>query len=130
MLVKATDNQVLEIKAAAAMPVVDLHVGARAGSAAVRNAFRLDAVEDRVELGLADPEGVVVMLEIAALVEIEGQRLIDAQGREMRVSAPSYCKPRTRARKRADASLSCAGTIVWSSTIAIGTSKIDTRQIT
>src|ERR1700758_2140122 len=27
-----------------------------------------------------------------------------------------------RARKRADASLSCAGTIVWSSTIAIGTS--------
>src|SRR3984893_10437676 len=75
--------RVLEIEAAAAMPVVDLHVGARAWAAAIGNALVLDPGEDRVELGFADLEGVVVVLEIAALVEIEGQLLVDLDRREV-----------------------------------------------
>jgi hypothetical protein len=67
--------------------MIDLHVGAREGGAAVGDALRLDAVEDRVELSLADPEGIVVVLEIAALVEIEGQLLVDLDRREMGMRA-------------------------------------------
>jgi hypothetical protein len=75
--------RVLEIEAAAAAPLVDLHVRARAWAAAIDDALVLDPGEDRIELGLADPEGVVVVLEIAALVEIEGQLLVDLDRREM-----------------------------------------------
>src|SRR6266542_2428038 len=63
--------------------MVDLHVGARARAAAIGNALVLDAGEDRVELRFADPERVMMVLEIAALVEIEGQLVVDLDRREM-----------------------------------------------
>src|SRR5260370_36758000 len=75
--------RVFEIEAAAAAPLVDLQVGARAWAAAIGDALVLDPGEDRVELSLADLEGVVVVLEIAALVEIEGQLFVDLDRREM-----------------------------------------------
>jgi Trk K+ transport system NAD-binding subunit len=62
-------------------------MSARSGATAIGDTLGLDAVEDRVELGLADPEGIVVVLEIAALVEIEGQRLVDLDRREMGMRA-------------------------------------------
>src|SRR5712691_444418 len=75
--------RVLKIDAAAAAPVVDLHVGARARPAAIGDPLLLDARENRVELRVAHLEGIVMHLEIAALVEIEGQRLVDLDRREM-----------------------------------------------
>src|SRR5439155_26711012 len=79
--------RVLEIDATSAVPVIDLHVGARARAAAVGDAFVLDPGEDRVELGFADPERVMMVLEIAALVEIEGQLLVDLDRCEMGMRA-------------------------------------------
>src|SRR3954451_4843420 len=78
--------RVVEIEAAAATPVIDLRVGTRARAAAVGNSLCLDAIEDRVELGVADLEGVMMRLELAALVEVEGQLLVDPHRREMRVT--------------------------------------------
>src|SRR5260221_10368336 len=69
--------RVLEIKAAAAIAAVDLHVGARARAAALGDALRLDPVEDRVELGPADPERIKKAFENPALLEIEGQLLVE-----------------------------------------------------
>src|SRR5260370_40886000 len=77
--------RVFEIEAAAAAPLVDLQVGARAWAAAIGDALVLDPGEDRVELSLAVLEGVMVMLEIAALVEIEGQLLVALDRRELRM---------------------------------------------
>src|SRR5262249_14570525 len=68
---------IVEIDAAPAAPVVDVAVGARPRAATVGDALGLDPGKDRVELGLADPEGVMVRLELAARVKIEGQRLVD-----------------------------------------------------
>lgn len=76
---------VVEIDAAPAAPVVDLAVGARARAAAVLDPLRLDAAEDRVELRFADLEGVVVRLELAALVKVEGQVAVDLDRGEMRM---------------------------------------------
>src|SRR5205085_6418192 len=73
----------LEVEAAAAASLVDLHVGARARAAAIDDALVLDPGEDRVELGFTDLEGVMVMLELAAFVEIEGQLLVDLDRGEM-----------------------------------------------
>jgi len=103
--------RVLEIEAAAAAPVIDLHVGARARTAAVGNAGFLDTGENRVELGVADLERVMVRLELASLVEIEGQLLVDLHRREMRVR-PKYSRPKMSAKNVADVTLSRAGTIV------------------
>src|SRR5690242_15735621 len=62
--------RVLEVEAAAATAMVDLHVAARARPAAIGDAFRLDPVEDRVEFGVTDPERVVMAFELLPVVEI------------------------------------------------------------
>src|SRR5215831_16576860 len=72
-----------EIKPASATTVIDLHVVEGAGSAAISNALGADAVEDAVKLHFVDFEGVVVTLELRVIVEIEGQRVVDPQGREV-----------------------------------------------
>src|ERR1700691_877992 len=77
--------RVVEIDAASAVAAVDLAVGARARPAAVADAFRLDPVEDRVEFGFADHESIMMRLELAALVKIEGQPVIDLNRGEVRV---------------------------------------------
>src|SRR5262245_4153513 len=76
--------RVAEVKAAAATPVIDLHVLGRARPAAIGEALAADAVEDTVELRLAYSEGVVMPLEAIPVVEIDGQRVIDPHRREVR----------------------------------------------
>ena len=51
-----------------------------------------DAAEDLVELRVAHPERIMVVLEIALLVEIEGQAVIDLDRREMRME-PVIAEP-------------------------------------
>src|SRR6516164_7108924 len=75
---------IAEIEAAAAMAVIDLHVFGRARAAAIGDALGEDAVEDPVKLRFADLEGIVVPLKRVPIVEIDGQRVVDADGREMR----------------------------------------------
>src|SRR5262249_26568116 len=55
---------ILPVEVLAAEAPVDLHVGLAERGAAVRDARRLDAAEDRVELGVAHVEAVVVALEL------------------------------------------------------------------
>src|SRR5262245_19137620 len=76
--------RISEIKTASATTVIDLHVVERAGSAAISNALGADAAEDAVKLRFIDLEGVVVTLELRIIVEIEGQRVVDPQRREVR----------------------------------------------
>src|SRR6516165_6404729 len=76
--------RVSEIKTASATTVIDLHVVEGAGSAAISNALGADAIEDAVKLRLIDLEGVVMTLELRVIVEIEGQRVVDPQRREVR----------------------------------------------
>src|SRR5262245_18325531 len=76
--------RISEIKTASATTVIDLHVVEGAGSAAISNAIGAYSVEDAVKLRLIDVEGVVVTLEIRVVVEIEGQRVVDPQRREVR----------------------------------------------
>src|SRR5262249_24360123 len=76
--------RISEIKPASATTAIDLHIVERAGSTAVRDALGTDAVEDAVKLRFIDLEGVVVTLELRIIVEIEGQRVVDPQRREVR----------------------------------------------
>src|SRR5579863_324575 len=77
--------RIVEIDAAPAAAMVDLAVGARPRPAAIADPLCLDPPENRVELGFADHESVVVRLEPLAFVEIEGQSLVDMHRCEMRV---------------------------------------------
>src|SRR5205809_337072 len=76
-----------EVKAAAATTRVDLHVPTADGSAAVWDTSGLDAVEDAIELFIADHEGVVIMCDVVAVVEIQGEHVVDANGRKMALRA-------------------------------------------
>ena len=76
--------RISEVKPASATTVIDLHIVEGAGSAAISNALGADSVEDAVKLRFIDFEGVVVALEIRVVVEIEGQRVVDPQRREVR----------------------------------------------
>jgi len=76
--------RISEIKTASATTVIHLHIVERAGSAAISNALGADSVEDAVKLCFIDFEGVVVTLELRIIVEIEGQRVVDPQRREVR----------------------------------------------
>jgi hypothetical protein len=75
---------IAEIETAPATPVIDLHVVERARSAAIGETLGAHALEDRVELGLADLERVMVALELRIIVEIQGQRVVDSQRSEVR----------------------------------------------
>src|SRR5262249_52246574 len=72
-----------EIDPAAAVPVVELTVVEAPGGAAVRNPRLLDARQDRVELGLAHVEGVVVAFKLGVVVKQQGQLLVDPHRREV-----------------------------------------------
>src|SRR5438105_12554166 len=76
--------RVAEVKSAAAIAMIDLHVLGRARPAAVGEALGADAIEDPVELGFADLEGIMVPLESVPIVEVDRQCLVDAHRREMR----------------------------------------------
>src|SRR5215831_17762996 len=76
--------RISEIKPASATTVIDLHIVKGAGSAAISNALGADSVEDAVKLRFIDFEGVVVTLEVRVIVEIQRQRVVDPQRREVR----------------------------------------------
>src|SRR5258708_4018346 len=76
--------RVLEIKPATAMPMIDLHIGPGTGTAAVGDILVFDSGEDRIEFRVGNLEGVMVRFELAALVEIERQRVVDLHRCEVR----------------------------------------------
>src|SRR5581483_11326725 len=78
---------IAEVESAPALPAVDLAVLERKGAAAIGDAFLLDAGEDRVELGLADLERVVMALEAFLDGEVERERVVDAHFSEMPATA-------------------------------------------
>src|SRR5882762_4658621 len=79
--------RVAEVRAAAAMAVVDLHVFGGARPAAIDETLAADAIKDPVELRLAHLEGVVMPLEAVPIVEVDGQRVVDLHGGEVRNGA-------------------------------------------
>src|SRR6516162_6660943 len=66
------------------MAVVDLHIVRRARTAAICQPLAADAVEDPVELRLADLEGVVMSLEVVPVIKINGQRVVYPHRRKVR----------------------------------------------
>ena len=75
--------QVFEINPAATVPIVELAVIEAPGGAAISEADLLDALEDGVELGIANMKGVVVTLEGGVVVEQERQAVVYPNRREM-----------------------------------------------
>src|SRR5205823_2776595 len=71
---------------------VDFHVVRTVRLAAVLEPRRLDAAEDLVELLIAHVEAVVRGLELLPIAEVEGQRLVDVDGREMAPLFPGYAQ--------------------------------------
>src|SRR5207248_49232 len=115
--------RILEVEPASATMVVDRHVVRRPRPGAVSDAFALDPMKDRVEVRIAHLEGIVMGLECRARVKVQDKRIVHPDGRKVWVrTAASNCSPKMRAKNLADASLSCAGTIVWSSTIGMAIS--------
>src|SRR5262249_20014368 len=74
---------VFPVDVLAAEATVDQHVVLAARAAPVRESRGLDAAEDRVEVGVAHAEAQMVALELLAVGEVEGQRLIDVDRREL-----------------------------------------------
>ena len=75
--------EVAKIDAASAVPVVELAVVEAPRCAAIDELRLANAAEDGIELGIADVEGVVVALELLAVVEKERERVVDTYRREM-----------------------------------------------
>jgi len=71
---------IFEIYATAAVPGIGFHVILREWTAAVRDSGLLDATEDRIELRIADVEGIVMDLEAIPVVEIQGECFVDLDG--------------------------------------------------
>src|SRR5262245_62857431 len=78
--------RVFEIDAAATIPVIELAVIEAPGGAAVSESGLLDALEDGVELGVVNVEGVVVTTERIVVVEQERQAVVHPNRREMAAS--------------------------------------------
>jgi hypothetical protein len=76
--------RVFEIKAATAVTMIDRHVFGGTRAAAIGDAFGFDSVKDPVELRLTDLKGVMVAFELVAIIEINGQGVVDPDRREMR----------------------------------------------
>src|SRR4029077_20761363 len=76
--------RIAEIEPAPAAPMIDLHVVERARPAAIGDAFLLHPRENPVERALVDLERVVMAFERGIVVEIERQRFVDLERREMR----------------------------------------------
>src|SRR5919197_50159 len=75
-----------EVEAPAAVPVVELTLLLVSGICVEGQACILDAREDRVELFLADLEGVVLGLEALRVDEVEGRRADPHPGEGRRTS--------------------------------------------
>ena len=74
---------ILEIEAAAASSVVNLHIFLGIRQAPVDNLFFFYAAKYIVELFVAYLKGVVVRLEVIAVVEVQGELVVHLNGSEM-----------------------------------------------
>jgi hypothetical protein len=72
-----------EIETASASPIVELAVVETPRRAAKSDLGFLDAVEDRVELAVADMDSQVVAFELVVVVEQQRQALVDPHRREV-----------------------------------------------
>src|SRR6516162_5831365 len=77
--------RVAKIDAAAAVPIIELTVVETPRGAAVRELRLANAAQDRIELGIADVEGVMVALELLVVVEKERECVVDTYRRKMPV---------------------------------------------
>src|SRR5262245_61548006 len=73
---------VFPVDVLAAEATIDQHIVLAARAAPVREARGLDTPEDRVEVGVAHAKAQMVALELLAVGEVEGQRLVDVDRRE------------------------------------------------
>jgi hypothetical protein len=78
--------RVLEVKAAAAAPVVELAVLQAPGRAALGETRLLHAAEDRIELAIAHMKRVMVALELAVVVAMRRRSLSFPSGRMIPLS--------------------------------------------
>ena len=77
--------RVAKIDAAAAVPVIEVTVVEAPRRAAVGELRLPDAAEDRIELGIADVEGVMVALELLVVIEKERECVVDTYWGKMPV---------------------------------------------
>jgi hypothetical protein len=103
--------RVAKIDATAAVPVVELAVVEAPRCAAIDELRLANAAEDGIELGIADVEGVVVALELLAVVEKERERVVDTYRREM--AAFRIGMEAKNARKKIVPLPSCRGQERW-----------------
>lgn len=105
--------RIVEVDAPAAVVVVDLAGAVVEGVRPVREARLPDPGEDRVEVVLGDEERVVLRRDLAGRVHVvEGHAVGDLDRDEGAVPGLTL-RPRMSARKRAEACLSRAVTMVW-----------------
>ena len=76
---------ILKIDPASAVAVVEFHVLMTLGTAAIDDAFGLDAAKNGIELGVRDVESVVMVPELTRVVEVERQPFVHSDRREMPV---------------------------------------------
>src|SRR5439155_1846517 len=74
---------VLPVDVLAAEARVDLLVVLATRTAPVREPGRLDAGEDRVEVGVTDAEAKMMAFELLAVGKVHGQRVVDVDRREL-----------------------------------------------
>jgi hypothetical protein len=86
----------------------------------IGNALRLNAAANRLEVRFAELERIVMDVEtVDHVLEIERERPIDFHGREVPDSAFIERQPDILEKNFADDTLSCAGTIVWLSSMVM-----------
>jgi hypothetical protein len=78
--------RILEIDAAAAIPIVELAIVQAPRRAAVGKPRLFDAVENGIEFGIVHVERIMMTFKSLVRVEEERERLVDAYRREM-----SFC---------------------------------------
>jgi hypothetical protein len=119
-------DRVAKIHAASAVRVVGLTAVEAPRCAALGKLSSPNAVEDGIELGIAD-EGIVVVLELLVVVEKECERVVDTYRREM-VAFRIGTEAKNASENCAAALLSRVGTMAWLRVIAIGRLSLRLRR--
>ena len=78
---------VFEVDTATVSAMVDVHVFAVEGAAAVGDALGLHAAKDVVEVLFRDVESVVMAVELIPVVVVEGESVVDLHRGEVAVGA-------------------------------------------
>src|SRR5262252_1338836 len=75
--------EIPEIDPSSSAAGIDLSVFQGARSATIQNIRGLNMIENLVELCVIDMKGIVMALELVAVVEVQGQGLVYPHGREV-----------------------------------------------